>query len=472
MNGGWRYRITSVAGTAALAIAAVTVANHPFIQELFQLLPVVGHLPFDSAAGREFAIEAGVTTVVVCAALFPLYKPRPRRILDIGLSALRRVTIALLALATIGYFDFTYRLPRATLLVAGAVLLVSVPTWFVLVRRRPHPEGDRTVIIGDNPETMNDILDVIDGDVLGYVSPPSAYFGEESPRLTAPELADGGMSETLDELACLGGLSRLDEILVEYDVGTAVLAFAHPDRAEFFGALDACYEHGVLAKVHRDHADAVLTSGTAEGDLVDIDLEPWDWQDHIVKRVFDIGFAGTALLILSPLLLVIAIAIKIDSPGPVLYQQTRTAAFGDTFTVAKFRTMVPESEDAMPVDDDENDRITRIGRVLRQTHLDEIPQLLAILRGQMSVVGPRAAWVDEETLLENQTDAWRRRWFVKPGLTGLAQINDVSSTAPEAKLRYDVEYIRNQSFWFDLKIVIRQLWLVGEDLVRSIESKT
>jgi lipopolysaccharide/colanic/teichoic acid biosynthesis glycosyltransferase len=307
----------------------------------------------------------------------------------------------------------------------------------------------------------------MDGSVLGYVSPPSAYFGEEVPQLTAPELADGGMPKDLDELACLGGLSRLDEILVEYDVGTAVLAFAQPDRAEFFGALDSCYEHGVAAKVHRDHADVVLTSGTGDSELVDIDLEPWDWQDHIVKRAFDLMFASTAIVVTSPLLVLIAVAIKLDSRGPVLYRQTRTATFGDTFTVAKFRTMLPDSEDTDPVDDDENDRITRIGQFLRSTHLDEIPQLWAILIGEMSVVGPRAAWVNEETLLEQKATAWRRRWFVKPGLTGLAQINDVSSTDPEAKIRYDIEYIREQSFWFDLKIVIRQLWKVGEDVFNT-----
>jgi lipopolysaccharide/colanic/teichoic acid biosynthesis glycosyltransferase len=82
----------------------------------------------------------------------------------------------------------------------------------------------------------------------------------------------------------------------------------------------------------------------------------------------------------------------------------------------------------------------------------------------MSVVGPRAAWVTEEAVLEAEADTWRRRWFVKPGLTGLAQINDATSTDPETKLRYDIEYIQNQSFWFDLKIVIRQLWKVVEDL--------
>ncbi|WP_321169924.1 sugar transferase [Salinigranum rubrum] len=264
------------------------------------------------------------------------------------------------------------------------------------------------------------------------------------------------------------GLSRLDEILIEYDVGTAVLAFAHPDRAEFFGALDTCYEHGVAAKVHRDHVDVVLTSGGAEGELVDIDLEPWDWQDHLMKRAFDLTFAGIALLVLSPLLVGIAVGIKLDGGGPIFYRQTRTAAFGDTFTVAKFRTMVPESEDAKPVDDTENNHITRFGRVLRRTHLDEIPQFLAILEGRMSVVGPRAAWVDEETLLENQTDQWRRRWFVKPGLTGLAQINDVTSTSPESKIRYDIEYIRNQSFWFDLKIVLRQVWKVLADVAELL----
>jgi lipopolysaccharide/colanic/teichoic acid biosynthesis glycosyltransferase len=203
-----------------------------------------------------------------------------------------------------------------------------------------------------------------------------------------------------------------------------------------------------------------------------MDLEPWDWQDHVLNRLFDIAYAGMALLVLTPLLVVVAIAIKIDSAGPVLYRQTRTAAFGNTFTIAKFRTMVPAGEDATPIDDMDNNRITRIGRVLRRTHLDEIPQLLAILRGNMSVVGPRAVWVDEETVLENQTEAWRRRWFVKPGLTGLAQVSRASSTDPETKLRYDVEYIRKQSFWFDLKIVTRQPWMVGEDVISGLKSQS
>ena len=107
--------------------------------------------------------------------------------------------------------------------------------------------------------------------------------------------------------------------------------------------------------------------------------------------------------------------------------------------------------------------------MLRRTHLDEIPQLWSILVGEMSVVGPRAAWTEEEeTVLEREAEAWRKRWFVKPGLTGLAQINDAKSTDPEAKLRYDLRYIREQSFWFDLKIVVRQVWKVLVDSKRTI----
>jgi lipopolysaccharide/colanic/teichoic acid biosynthesis glycosyltransferase len=471
MERGWQYRIGSVLGTVLLTVIAVTVANNTLVQQLFSLIPIIGHLPFETTSGARFASKTIITVGVVTAALVPLYKPRPRRILDIGLQTLRRLGVAVLALATIGYFDLSFRLPRGMLLVTAGTLLFILPAWFVTIRRRPHPGGERTIIIGDDSETMDAILQSIEGDVLGYVSPPSAYFGEEAPRVTAPELADGGRPTEIDELACLGGLSRLDEVLVEYDVGTAVLAFERPDRGEFFGALDSCYEHGISAKVHRDHADVVLTQGSVEGTLIDIDLEPWDWQDHVVKRLFDVVFSCFGLLVLSPLLLIIAVAIKLDSPGPILYRQTRTAALGDTFTVAKFRTMVPQTEDATPVDDEDNDRITRVGRILRRTHMDEIPQLLAILRGRMSVVGPRAAWVDEETILEQQTEAWRRRWFVKPGLTGLAQINDTSSTDPEAKLRYDIQYIREQSFYFDLKIVIRQLWMVGADFIRTVSDE-
>jgi lipopolysaccharide/colanic/teichoic acid biosynthesis glycosyltransferase len=254
------------------------------------------------------------------------------------------------------------------------------------------------------------------------------------------------------------------------------MAFAHPDRAEFFGAIDSCYEHGIAAKVHRAHADAVLTNGAVDGDLVDINLEPWDWQDHIAKRTFDIAIAGIALLLLSPFLIIIAGATKLDSRGPVFYRQARTAAFGDTFTVAKFRTMVSgaEAKSGATLSEEDNGntdpRVTQVGRLLRKSHIYEIPQLFAILRGEMSVVGPCPERPELDTKMENMAGEWRRRWFVKPGLTGLTQINGVTGYNPEKKLRYDITYIQQQSFWFDVKIVIRQIWKTGNDIIDELSS--
>jgi lipopolysaccharide/colanic/teichoic acid biosynthesis glycosyltransferase len=415
--------------------------------------------------------------VVVLGATAPLLKPRPRRVLDTLAVAEKRVFVAVVALAAVGYFDYTYRLPRTTLLLTAGLLAVAIPVWFLTIRRQPGVDGDRTIVVGDDPATIEDVLAATERDVIGYVSPPSSGRAETDREPIPPDVIgvpDGGYASPLANLDCLGGLSRLETVLVALDVDTAVLAFSRPDRAEFFGTLDTLYEHGVTAKVHQDHADTVLTTDVETGDLVDVDLEPWDPQDYALKRLFDVAFATVGLVAFAPVMALIAVAIKLDDGGRVLYHQTRTAAFGETFTIAKFRSMTTdaESETGATVsaeDDGEQDpRVTRVGRILRETHLDELPQLWAILTGRMSVVGPRPERPELDGDMEQNARTWRRRWFIKPGLTGLAQINGATGHEPGEKLRYDVTYIRHQSFWFDLKILVRQLWMVGVDAVRVV----
>ncbi|WP_227353203.1 sugar transferase [Haladaptatus salinisoli] len=471
MVSGLRYRLASVGGTVLTVVLAVLLANHAAVQQTSTtLLPVVSQLEPQILAAERFTITILATATVVTASLVPLFKPRPRRILDIVFVTEKRVLIACFALATIGYFDYTYRLPRSTLIVVTALLGLALPLWFVTIRRPPVGDSERAIVVGDDIDQIGSVLETTSIPVLGYVSPPNKY--EIQGKQRQPLVADGWGEQPFSEVERLGGLSRLEEVLVENDINTTILAFSTSDRAEFFGALDTCYKHGVTAKAHREHTDSVLTrSETTDTDeLVDIALEPWDWQDYLFKRIFDVTFAAVSLAVFAPVLVVIALAIKLDSPGPVFYSQERTAELGDTFPVYKFRTMLPDSESAEPEEDEDNDRITRVGRVLRKTHLDELPQLWTILTGKMSVVGPRAVWTDEEPLLEAETKTWRKRWFVKPGLTGLAQIHDAKSTSPKTKLRYDLEYIRRQSFWFDLKIVARQIWQVAEDTVRFTKS--
>ncbi|WP_436344032.1 sugar transferase [Natronorubrum sp. FCH18a] len=471
---GWKYRTVSVFGVISLTVGAVLVANHQLSQAAFTThVPLFNRLEVIVLSGESLYWAVLLSVLAVGGSLVPLYKPQPRRVLDTIFLTQRRVIVGGLALATLGYFKWSHRLPRATLVMTIGVLMLAVPAWFVWIHRRPAGDPGRTLVVGDDLEQMERITPAIDVPVLGYLYP--SVLGVSDDSVSVRTVADGGVAavtdglegsvqDDLEALERLGGLSRLENVLLAYDVDTVVLAFRHPDRAEFFGALDVCHKLGVDAKLHREYADSVLVAEDDMGGIVDVDLEPWDPLDHLYKRLFDIGFALVGLLAFAPVLIVIAVAIKLDSPGPALYSQDRTAGFGETFPVYKFRTMIPEGESAVPSSDEENDRITAVGKLLRRTHLDELPQLWSILVGDMSVVGPRAAWTEEEVLLEEDAPAWRKRWFVKPGLTGLAQVNGAKSTDPSEKLRYDLEYIRKQSLWFDLKIVIRQVWGVLEDV--------
>ena len=456
-----RYRVFAVFGALALTALAVSVANYPLTQTFITAIPVLDNLQPVTKANGDLLDEILTTAIIVLAALWPLFKPQPRRILDTIALTHKRTFLAATALATVGYADWSTRLPRTTLIASVAILGVVLPIWFVSIRRRPLAPT-RAVIVGDDRETIELLYEAADMPILGYVSPTN-IIPDEQPTITA-RVTDGGI--TTDEAPDrnrLGGLAKLDDILVDHDVDTVLLGFDTPDREEFFGTLATCHQHGVRAFVHRDHADRVLVAESTGDELVSTDLDPWDWQDYMIKRLFDVSFAAAGLLLLAPVMVLIAVGIKLDSRGPVFYSQRRTAEFGETFTVYKFRTMTDGKEDVRPSDDGENHRITKVGHVLRKTHLDEIPQLFAILKGDMSVVGPRAVWTDEEHHLEQSVSNWRKRWFVKPGLTGLAQINGVSSTDPDRKLRFDVEYIRQQSFWFDLKIVTRQIYGVVVD---------
>ncbi|MDG5761747.1 sugar transferase [Natronococcus sp. A-GB1] len=328
-------------------------------------------------------------------------------------------------------------------------------------------------MIGNNPGHIRAAIQSAPTAPVGFLSPAlvdqsveMTHSEEETSDPTTPVVTDGGVRTTnrlegISGTERVGGLSQFPYVLRESDIDTVVLAFERYDRTERFGTLRICREQNVNALVRDSLATQVLTTENATGEFLRVDLQPWPWYGRLAKRLFDLVFATLALVVTAPLLVLIAVAIKLDSPGPLLYGQRRTARLGGTFSVWKFRSMLPESEDANPGCC--RDRITPVGHVLRKTHLDEIPQLLSILTGEMSVVGPRPVWTEEERLLREDIDCWSKRWAVTPGLTGLAQIRDIDSTDAEEKLQCDLEYIEKQSMWFDLRIVALQLWQVATD---------
>ena len=169
-----------------------------------------------------------------------------------------------------------------------------------------------------------------------------------------------------------------------------------------------------------------------------------------VKRLLDIVLSGTALIILSPVLLIVAILVRIKLGSPVIFHQKRPGKDGKIFTMCKFRTMTDEKDGNGNLLPDEV-RLTKFGKLLRSTSLDELPELWNIFKGDMSIVGPRPLLVQYLPLYNEEQ---KHRHDVRPGLTGLAQVNGRNAITWEKKFEYDVEYVRNVSFMMDIKILI------------------
>lgn len=188
----------------------------------------------------------------------------------------------------------------------------------------------------------------------------------------------------------------------------------------------------------------------------------------MLKRAFDVFVSGAGLIVLSPVSLLIAVAIKLDDGGPVFFPQERVGRYGTIFLAYKFRSMVVDAEKLTgAVQAAANDpRVTRVGRLLRATAFDELPQLWNILRGDMSVVGPRPLRPGEadttaggQHLPLSDIPGYEARHRVRPGLTGLAQVHAARDLPRTGKFRYDLLYQRRAGFCLDLRLIMQSFWI-------------
>ena len=195
---------------------------------------------------------------------------------------------------------------------------------------------------------------------------------------------------------------------------------------------------------------------------------PFYGVDGLLKRVFDIVFGIAALIALTPVLIGIAIAVKRSSPGPALFKQVRYGLNGKRFEVYKFRSMVVNNDADTRQASRHDNRITKVGAFIRKTSLDELPQFWNVVKGDMSVVGPRPHPVALNENSRKEVKRYMLRHKVKPGVTGWAQVNGLRGETAnielmEERIRFDLEYIRNWSPWFDIKIIVRTVVLVFRD---------
>lgn len=180
-----------------------------------------------------------------------------------------------------------------------------------------------------------------------------------------------------------------------------------------------------------------------------------------IKRVFDLVASIMALVVCAPLMLVIAAFVKFESPGPVIFKQERLGKGGKPFTMYKFRSMRLDAEKDGPQWAEVNDeRCTKIGRIIRRYHADELPQLWNIIKGEMSIVGPRPEREYYYEKIEESLPEFKERLRIKPGLTGLSQVNGCYDQTLEERLAYDIEYMQKRSLWMDAVCILKTVVVV------------
>lgn len=280
---------------------------------------------------------------------------------------------------------------------------------------------------------------------------------------------NGTVEEDYQGVKVYSGLERLEELVRRLDIREVILAPAPAERDQQPIVISRLANLRVGIKILPDLTETlygrVRTAQVQGVPLIDVFpdiLSPWE---RTLKRFIDVIVSLAVLVVGFPLLALISVAIIVDSSGPIFYSQRRVGRGGRIFTLHKFRSMVRDAEARTgPVWAGKTDpRITRVGRILRKLHLDELAQFINVLKGDMSLVGPRPerpAFVDQ---FRSTIPLYERRLNVKPGITGWAQVKhkyDESLTDVMDKLRYDLFYLENMSLALDLKIILTTVGIV------------
>ena len=282
-------------------------------------------------------------------------------------------------------------------------------------------------------------------------------------------VSDRRIGGTFLGVPVLGPIEQVDEILADEDVDAVFVALPH-DRsaqmADVLGKLTAeTLDVNVVPDLLPHHFLQHRVQQLGALPIVNLTHSPQTGFPAILKRAFDIVVSATLLVLTLPLMIAIAIRIKLAGPGPIFYRQRRASLGGQEFKIIKFRTMVPGPDDDNGDEwstDPDDPRVTLFGRLLRKTDLDELPQLLNVLLGDMSLVGPRPELPHFIRRFRKQIPRYALRHHVKAGMTGWAQIHGFRGrTSLRKRIQYDLDYISRWSMRFDLWILLRTLWRSG-----------
>jgi putative colanic acid biosynthesis UDP-glucose lipid carrier transferase len=408
---------------------------------------------------------SAVTIIVSILSVTLLQSPRspaaeliaPRKVVALGL--LVRWAVLLLALLAIGYvtgYPPRYS-PPVMLMWAVATPALLIPSMLLLdeVARRVvcRPSNSRKVVFAGYNNSSRQLAERFSRHAELCMRVQGFFDDRSAQRL-----------EPADDRQLLGSLSQLPEYVQKnaIDVIFIALPIRHIRRVQ--SLLDKLGDTTVslyyLPDVVISDQFQARTGEILGVPVIAMRESPFHGYQGATKRLLDLVIASTALVLTAPFLLAIAAAIKLTSKGPVLFRQRRYGLDGREIVIYKFRTMTVAEDDGWLDQAQRNDaRVTRIGRFLRRCSLDEMPQLINVLQGRMSIVGPRPHAVGHNEEYRRLIKGYMVRHKVPPGITGLAQIKGFRGPTPrlqdmQGRVHYDLEYLRNWSLWLDLKIMV------------------
>lgn len=446
------HRLLLVAGDVLVSVAAVTVA--------LALWSITAGFPlsFDFMQARAYWLVAALFWAF---ALAPARRVRVAYSVAATLHVIGRAAAALLVV----YFAVYFYAPRQSLPRLMALHVVWQASLLTLAWRLlyvwifTHPAFRRRLLVVGTGRAARTLLDYVGRagvphvEVVGVVKLPGGEAPVEAPPLDLPVVG------TAADLPALARTHAVSEVVLALD-GRAPAALVQ--------ALVGCQEDGVEVAGMASLCEELF-------ERVPLDLVDADWvvttfveavrmqrASHAAKRLVDLAGALVACVGLAVVFPLVAAAIWLDSGRPVLFRQVRVGQGGRPFWLLKFRTMVPgaEVEGEAQWAAEHDPRATRVGRWLRRARLDELPQVVSVLRGEMSLVGPRPERPEFVAKLEREISFYRMRHMVRPGLTGWAQVNHPygdSVADARAKLEYDLYYIKHRSLLFDARVAARTL---------------
>lgn len=382
---------------------------------------------------------------ILIFSMFDLYKDQIRKPLsDILYAFIPSSIIIILFSVSLSYFLQTYKFPRSVFLITLPLLIILMIIWrYFLIRIQKHFESPKNVVIIGSV----DLADKLIKNIKNYTN-DGYNIKEIINKEDFSSFKEGKLRNRLEEIAP-------DILFITSDISIT------NKKELFYISLEKDWEISIVPEFYE-----IMISG---GDLKQIGEFPVynikslkNRNNSLLKRILDIFLSLIGLIILSPLILIVIILIKLISKGPILYKQKRVSENGQEFIVYKFRTMIENAEkNTGPVLSNNNDkRVTKIGEILRKTRFDEVPQLINVIKGDMSLIGPRPERPHFVKKFERKIKDYEFRHHIKSGLTGLAQINGFYSTDPEEKLRMDLIYANNNNIIFDIKILLNTLKVI------------